>query len=65
MFPVSVDGVRTVTLRSTLPRQDPDVQIEIPFDKLVYNGGLKQVGTFVWPFCGIKVYQIAEYGKWI
>ena len=62
MFPVSVDGVRTVTLRSTLPRQDPDVQIEIPFDKLVYNGG---VGTFVWPFCGIKVYQIAEYGKWI
>ena len=40
MFSVSVDGVRTVTLRSTLPRQDPDVQIEIPFDKLVYNGKL-------------------------
>ena len=40
VFSVSVDGVRTVTLRSTLPRQDPDVQIEIPFDKLVYNGKL-------------------------
>jgi len=64
--PVSADGGRTVALRSALPRWDPDVQIEIPFDQLVYNGGLKQVGTFVWAFCGIKVYQIkthnAEYG---
>ena len=43
-------------LRSALPRRDPDVQIEIPFDQLVYNGGLKQVGTFVRIFRGNEVY---------
>ena len=58
-------------LRSALPRRDPDVRIEIPFDQLVYNGGLKQVGTFVRTFRGNEVYQITTYddlvpllGKW-
>ncbi len=43
-------------LRSTLPRRDPDVRIEVPFDELFYNGGLKQAGSFVWSFRGNEVY---------
>ena len=69
MFPVSADGGRTAALRSALLRQDPDVEIEIPFDRLLYRGDLRQVGTFVQTFRGIEVYQIkahnAEYGKWV
>ena len=48
-------------LRSALPRRDPDVWIEIPFDQLVYNGGLKKVGTFVRTFRGNDVHQIKMY----
>ena len=66
LFPVSADGGRTAALGSALPRRDPDVQIEISFDRLVYNGSLKQVGTFVQTFRGTEVYQLkAEHGKWI
>ena len=35
-------------LRSALPRQDPDVRIKIPFNQLVYNGGLKASWDFCW-----------------
>ena len=58
-------------LRSAMPRRDPDVRIEIPFDELLYNGGLKQAGSFVRNFRGNEVYQIQSYsdlvpllGKW-
>ena len=34
-------------LRSSLPRRDPEVRLEVPFDLLIYNGGLKAAGTLL------------------
>lgn len=48
-------------LRSSLPRRDPDVRVEVPFDLLLYNGGLKAAGTFVREFRGHQVYGIKAY----
>lgn len=43
-------------------RQDVAVQIEIPFDPLVFAGGLQQAGVFVREYRGHSVYTIAAYG---
>ena len=48
-------------LRSCLPRHDPDVRLEIPFDLLIFNGGLKLPGTFVRKFRGHDIYMIRNY----
>ena len=48
-------------LRSCLPRRDPDVRLEIPFDLLIFNGGLKLAGTFVRKFRGHDIYTIRNY----
>lgn len=43
-------------------RQDVAVRIEIPFDPLVFAGGLQQAGVFVREYRGHSVYTIAAYG---
>ena len=48
-------------LRSCLPRRDPDVRLEIPFDLLIFNGGMKLAGTFVRKFRGHDIYTIRNY----
>ena len=48
-------------LRSSLPRRDPEVRLEVPFDLLIYNGGLKAAGTFVREFRGHQIYGIKSY----
>ena len=48
-------------LRSCLPRRDPDVRLEIPFDLLIFNGGLKLAGTFVQKFRGHDINTIRNY----
>ena len=40
-------------------RQDVAVRIEIPFDPLVFAGGLQQAGVFVREYRGHSVYRIA------
>ena len=47
-------------LRSCLPRHDPDVRLEIPFDLLIFNGGLKLVGAFVRKFRGHDISGISS-----
>lgn len=39
-------------------RKDPDVRIEVPFDKLLYDEGLKQHGHMLRTFHGHDVYTI-------
>lgn len=43
-------------------RQDVEVRIEIPFDPIVFTGGLQQAGTFVRKYRGHSVYKITAYG---
>lgn len=42
-------------------RHDPQVRIEIPFDKLLFEGGLKQAGIFLHTSRGYDVYSIKQY----
>lgn len=42
-------------------RKDPDVRIEVPFDKLLFDGGLKQHGHMLRTFHGHDVYTIYHY----
>ena len=44
-------------------RQDPDTRIELPFDKLLYAGGLEKYGTKVCRTRGGYVYTIRWYGN--
>lgn len=39
-------------------RADPEVRIELPFDKLIFDGGLKQCGKFLYKSRGHNVYTI-------
>lgn len=39
----------------------PEVRIEMPFDLLIFQGGLKTLGTFVMTFRGNDLYGIKEY----
>ena len=43
-------------------RQVVAVRIEIPFDPLVFAGGLQQAGVFVREYRGHSVYTIGAYG---
>ena len=43
-------------------RKDPDIRIEIPFDRYVFGGGLQQRGKFLKKYRGHDVYGIGEYG---
>lgn len=40
----------------------PEVRIELPFDLLVFQGGLKVLGTYIKTFRGNDLYGINEYG---
>ena len=42
-------------------RSDPDVRIELPFDKLLFEGGLKQYGKLLCKSRGHDVYTIQSY----
>ena len=42
-------------------KESPVVRIDMPFDKLQFDGGLKQYGTFVRTFRGIDRYNISHY----
>jgi len=42
-------------------KESPVVCIDMPFDKLQFDGGLKQYGTFVHTFRGIDRYNINHY----
>lgn len=42
-------------------RRDPEVRIEIPFDKLLFEGGLKQAGYFLKSSRGYDIYSIKTY----
>ena len=42
-------------------RADPDVRIEIPFDRFLFIGGLQQVGKFVKSSRGHDIYTIRRY----
>ena len=46
-------------------RHDPEVRIEIPFDPLIFAGGLQQVGKFTQNYRGHSVYTISTYGDLI
>lgn len=39
----------------------PDVRIELPFDLLIFNGGLKQVGSFLRTYRNNDLYGIQDY----
>ena len=39
-------------------KESPVIRIDVPFDKLQVDGGLKQYGTFVRTFRGIDRYNI-------
>jgi len=43
-------------------RSDPMVRIELPFDLLQFNGGLKLAGTYLRTFRGNSIYGIQKYG---
>ena len=47
-------------LQSCLPRRDPDVRLEIPFDLLIFNGGLKLAEAFVRKFHGHDISVISS-----
>ena len=42
-------------------RKDPDVKIEVPFDKLLFDGDLKQHGHMLHTFHGHDIYTIHRY----
>ena len=42
-------------------RKDPEVRIEIPFDVLLFNGGLKQCGVLKGYSHGHEIYSITSY----
>lgn len=42
-------------------RRDPDVRIEVPFDKMLFEGGLKQSGHYLGRSHGHDVYGIDKY----
>ena len=42
-------------------RHEPDVQIEVPFDQLAFDGGLKQSGVFQSYSHGHEVYTISHF----
>ena len=42
-------------------RRDPDIRIEVPFDKLLFEGGLKQAGHYIQSTQGNEVYGIRKY----
>ena len=42
-------------------RKEPDVRIEMPFDRLVFDGGLKQHGNFIGNFHGHEVFSVLQY----
>ena len=41
-------------------RKDPCIAVEVPFDLLIYNGGLKQLGTFKGTRAGHEVYEVKK-----
>ena len=42
-------------------RRDPEVRIELPFDKVLFEGGLKQAGCYLRTSRGNTVYSIKRY----
>lgn len=42
-------------------RRDPEVRIELPFDRLLFEGGLKQAGHLMSGVRGATVYGISSY----
>ena len=44
-------------------REDVDVKIELPFDPLIYFGGLQRQGRFVRRWGGIDIYEIESYSQ--
>ena len=42
-------------------RRDPQIRIDLPFDKLIYDGGLKQLGKHSHNNRGSEVYTIRHY----
>lgn len=50
----------TLALNSRL-RSEPEVRIELPFDKLIFDGGLKQYGKLLRKSRGQDVYTIESY----
>lgn len=42
-------------------RHDPQVGIDLPFDKLLFEGGLKQLGTVTCNLRGSDMYTIKHY----
>ena len=49
------------TALSSGRKESPVVRIDMPFDKLQFDGGLKQYGIFVRTFRGIDRYNISHY----
>ena len=49
------------TALSSGRKESPVVRIDMPFDKLQFDGGLKQYGIFVRTFRGIDRYNIGHY----
>ena len=50
------------TALNSSQKNDPMVLIELPFDLLQFNGGLKLAGTFLRTFRGNEIYGIQKYG---
>ena len=44
-------------------RYDPDVRIEMPFDKFLFGGGFQQAGNFVKNHRGHDIYGISAYNN--
>ena len=44
-------------------REDVDVKIELPFDPLIYFGGLQRQGRFVRRWGGNDIYEIERYSQ--
>ena len=42
-------------------KESPNIRLEVPFDKLLYEGGLKSCGRFRRTYRGIQRYGIAKY----
>lgn len=43
-------------------RSDPDIRVELPFDRFLYTGGLQQAGKKIKKYRGHDVYGIDKYG---
>ena len=43
-------------------RKDPDVRLELLFDKILFEGGLKKMGKPLRLFHGHEIYTIKSYG---